>query len=303
MSNEALPPTRPKKIWFGSDFHYERYTDNYRRILRMDDIPSDAPYDYAVIAGDLTHSKHVGGVLKSIQTRMGIPILFTPGNHEFWDGRNRSVTFDDQLCEMREACDKLDNVTFLYNEGFDIPGTNSSLFMSPWFTNLEGYTQEQKYWLMGDEGKFVEHFGLPPQSYIQDCIGDYGRTYMGSNLLTAQDHIRLNKQAVDALGAGLETDVLNKGRTPIICTHFGPSAKSAHGHFPDRDLVASYFNTNYLDKPGYIFPKGTTWIHGHTHWNVDYMIDNVRVVTNQYGYLGESETNNSYDFFKHIEVQ
>ena len=165
-----------------------------------------------------------------------------------------------------------------------IPGTNSSLFMSPWFTNLADYDGEE------------------PQSYIQECIGDYYRTLVDGRALTADDHIRLNKEAVLALGTWLEREVYPRGRTPIIATHFGPSKKSAHGDYPRRDLIASYFNTNYLDTPGDIFPKGTVWIHGHTHWNVDYMIDNVRVVTNQFGYRGESVTNDSFEYMKHIEV-
>lgn len=304
MSKNQPPSRPPKKIWFGSDFHYERLGKNFGLVEFKNDIPEDAPYDYMMIAGDLNWSCNVAGTLEAIYRRTKVPILYTPGNHEFWDGVKLGVDFNQQLDQMRMECDQLEGVTFLYNEGFDIPDTNSSLFMSPWFTNLYGYTSEQDYWLK--EGlDYVKHHGLPPQSYIQECIGDYGRTYMTKGkFLTAQDHIHLNKDAVFALGTWLESDVLSKGRTPIIGTHFGPSSLSAHRNFPDRDLVAAYFNTNYLDQAGYIYPKGTVWVHGHTHWNVDYEhpTTGVRVVTNQFGYKGETETNESYDFFKHIEV-
>lgn len=304
MSRNQPPSKPPIKIWFGSDFHYERLGKNYGLVELKDDFPDDAPYDYMVIAGDLNWSCYVAGTLAAIYRRTKVPILYTPGNHEFWDGVKRGVDFEEQLAQMRAECAEIEGVTFMYNEGFDIPDSDHSLFMSPWFTNLHGYTEKQKYWL-GSGKEVEEHYGLPPQSYIQDCIGDYARTYgKGTSLLTAEDHIRLNKVAVDALGRWLETDVLNKGRIPIIATHFGPSKLSAHAAFPERDLVAAYFNTDYLDQCNYIFPTGTTWIHGHTHWNVDYIhpTTGVRVVTNQFGYKGETETNESYQFMKHIEV-
>ena len=303
MSKSPLPSKPPVKVWIGSDFHYERLGANYGLVEFKDDIPADAPYDYLMIAVDLNWSSNVAGTLAAIYRRTKVPILYTPGNHEFWDGRKLGADFGEQLAHMRSECAELEGVTFLYNDGFDVPGTNSSIFMSPWFTNLSDY-DEQDYWVMED-GKAVRRTGVPPQSYIQDCIGDYERTYgSGKNRLTAEDHIRMNKEAIHALGTWLETDVLNKGRIPIIGTHFGPSKLSAHGNFPERDIVASYFNTDYLDKSSYIWPPGTTWVHGHTHWNVDYIhpTTGVRVVTNQFGYKGETETNESYEFMKHIEV-
>lgn len=293
MSKNQPPSKPPIKIWFGSDFHYERLGANYGLVEFKDDIPEDAPYDYMMIVGDLNWSSYVAGTLEAIYRRCKVPILYTPGNHEFWDGRKRGVDFEEQLARMRLDCEAVEGVTFLYNEGFDIPDTNSSIFMSPWFTNLANYED------------YDEDLELLPQSHIEECIGDYHRTTInGGHRLQAKDHVRMNKEAYTALGIWLETEVLSKGRIPIVGTHFGPSKLSAHGDFPQRDIVASYFNTDYLDQTKYIWPKGSTWIHGHTHWNLDYQhtATGVRVVTNQLGYKGETGTNQSYEFMKHIEV-
>ncbi len=288
-----LPPSRQvKRIWIGSDFHYERLGANFGLVEFKDDIPENAPYDYMMIVGDLNWSCYVAQTLAAIHRRTKVPILYTPGNHEFWDGRKRGINLDEQVAQMRSECAAIPGVTFLYNEGFDIPDTNSSIFMSPWFTNLEDYED------------YDEEGDLFPQSEIQERIGDYHRTTVGGLPLRARDHIRMNAEAVKALHEWLETDVLNRGRIPIVGTHFGPSRLSAHADFPQRDLVAAYFNTNYLDSPKYIWPPGSTWVHGHTHWNVDYMHPEagVRVVTNQFGYKGETATNESYEFMKYIEV-
>ena len=295
MDQDSSPPhlKPPIKIWFGSDFHYERFGNQYAPAMTKDYIPEDAPFDYLILAGDITHSNHVPGLLKEAHRYSGVPIFYTPGNHEFWDGVKHKMNMDEQIKLMRDGLADVEGVTFLYNEGMDIPDTNYSIFMSPWFTNLNDYDCCD------------EHGVIRPQSDIQECIGDYFRTKINGMFLTAEDHIRMNKEAMDALGIWLETSVLSKGRIPIIVTHFGPSRYSAHRNFPQRDLVAAYFNTDYLDDggPGYIWPKGSTWIHGHTHQNVDYMIGDMRVVTNQFGYKGESDTNDSFEFMKHIEVR
>lgn len=287
------PPTR---LWFGSDFHYERYSDNYRKVGLLLDVPYQAPFDYLILPGDITASKHVGGVLEALRLSSGVDIFFTPGNHEFWDGVRRGISFEEQVAEMRAACESREGITFLYNEGVDIPGTNYSLFMSPWFTNLSGYDE---YYV--DENEDMQ---LIPQSAIEGRIGDYRTTLVNDLPLRAGDHIRMNREAIDALGKWLELEVLSKGRIPIIATHFGPSKMSYHRDFPERDLVSSYFNTDYLDTPSYIWPTGSTWIHGHTHCNVDYMHPSgIRVVTNQLGYRGESSCNETFDPMKYLGVQ
>jgi predicted phosphodiesterase len=285
----------PKKIFFGSDFHYERFGNQYAPAMTKDYIPEDAPFDYLILAGDMTHTLHVPGLLKAVREYSGVPVFYTPGNHEFWDGVKHHWNMDEQVQYMREGLAKVEGVTFLYNEGMDIPDTNYSIFMSPWFTNLVKYEDYDA------DGNVFQ----VPQSEIQKCIGDYHRSRVNGFMLTAEDHIKMNQEAVSALETWLERDVLSKGRIPIIVTHFGPSRRSAHRDFPQRDIVAAYFNTDYLDDggPGYIWPKGSTWIHGHTHQNVDYMIGDMRVVTNQYGYKGESSTNDSFEFMKHIEVR
>lgn len=285
----------PKRIWLGSDFHYERFGEQYGPAMTKDYIPEDAPFDYMVLAGDITHSYHVPGLLKEAHRYSGVPILYTPGNHEFWDGVKRNMNMDEQIDYMRNGLANVEGVTFLYNEGMDIPDTNYSIFMSPWFTNLVKYEDYD------EDGNIFQ----VPQSDIQNCIGDYHRSKVDGRLLLASDHVKMNEQAVDALESWLKNEVLSKGRIPIIATHFGPSRRSAHRDFPQRDIVAAYFNTDYLDDggPGYLWPKGSVWIHGHTHQNVDYEIDGIRVVTNQYGYRGESSTNDSFEFMKHIEVR
>lgn len=276
-----------KSLWHGSDFHFERYADNYKKIRSFADIPERGVFSHAALAGDICHSHHVGGVMSAIKDRMQCPIYYTPGNHEFYDGFRRKVTMSQQVEIMREGCAKLDQVYFLYNEGRDIPGTNCSIFGSPWFTDF-GWHRNQ----------------LEVHDIVR-YIADYGNTLVdfegGSRNLEAEDHIEFHQEAVAALEKWARETVKRK-RQMIIMTHWAPSVACAHGHFPAEGLIAAYFSTDYLDRNHDIFPPGTRWIHGHTHWNTAFNLGNVEVSSNQFGYSGESACNLTYQPLKYLRM-
>lgn len=279
---------RPKSLWFGSDFHLERFSGmgNLAQmyINAMDEIPPSDCFDGLILVGDVGHSNQIAYLLQAIHDKAKTPIYYTPGNHEFWDGVRLGVTLDQQVQGMREQCEDLPDVHFLYNEGVDIPGTSSSLFMSPWFSDFRGNEEHEK---------------------IEGCIGDYYRTLVQdgakARLLKSMDHIQMHREAVEALEKWL-AEVLKKGRSPIIATHFAPSRESFHREYEPTGIVAEYFCTDYLDKNYEKFPDETVWIHGHTHYNLDYQVGAVRVVSNQYGYKGEATANLTFNPLMHIKV-
>lgn len=276
-----------KSMWFGSDFHFERYADNYKKILNCSDIPEAGVFSHAALAGDICHSHHVGGVMSAIKSRMKCPMYYTPGNHEFYDGVRRNITMDQQIDSMREQCDKLNQVHFLYNEGKDIRGTKFSIFGSPWFTDFRWHPDKSE---------------IP---HIAKSIADYGTTLVGfegsSRGLSPEDHIELHQTAVDALEKWARETIKRK-RQMIIMTHWAPSIACAHKDYSPTGLIASYFSTDYLERNHDIFPKGTQWIHGHTHWNTSFNIGNVEVSSNQLGYKGESACNLTYYPLKHLRM-
>ena len=98
---------------------------------------------------------------------------------------------------------------------------------------------------------------------------------------------------------------LLKDKQIIMATHFPPHSEgTSHPKYSgEQDLIKQYFawpnNTfNTFNKYNNI----KCWISGHTHFSYDFIKDNVRLISNQYGYRremlsGESSFNsdNVYD--------
>lgn len=80
----------------------------------------------------------------------------------------------------------------------------------------------------------------------------------------------------------------NNNLKHVIITHYPPSKiceKSKNKYDKYKSL---YYNN--LD---FLFSNELTWIYGHTHYNIDTIVDNTRLVSNQYGKKGKY--GNSYD--------
>jgi Icc-related predicted phosphoesterase len=70
----------------------------------------------------------------------------------------------------------------------------------------------------------------------------------------------------------------------IVVTHHAPSARSEAPYHADSPLKAAFASNldSLVEQSGV-----SLWIHGHTHYNGDYMIGSTRVLTNQRGYPDE----------------
>lgn len=88
---------------------------------------------------------------------------------------------------------------------------------------------------------------------------------------------------------------LDKSKEPVVVvSHHLPSHKSIdpkYKSFPASGAFASHLED--------LVVKAYMWIHGHTHSNLDYMIDDTRVVCNPKGYKDE---NNDFNPCLIIEI-
>ncbi|WP_158219436.1 MULTISPECIES: phosphoesterase [unclassified Achromobacter] len=99
--------------------------------------------------------------------------------------------------------------------------------------------------------------------------------YVGDPLTTRATlamHEKSRAFLEDALAAG-------QGDKTVVVTHHAPSAKSLRHGDPRGLLDAAY--ASHLD---HLVDRAALWIHGHTHFPVDYRIGAGRVVSNPRGY-------------------
>jgi Icc-related predicted phosphoesterase len=70
----------------------------------------------------------------------------------------------------------------------------------------------------------------------------------------------------------------------VVVTHHAPSARSEPPSQADSPLKSAFASN--LDS--LVESSGVPlWIHGHTHYNADYVLGSTRVLTNQRGYPEE----------------
>lgn len=78
----------------------------------------------------------------------------------------------------------------------------------------------------------------------------------------------------------------------VVITHHAPSFRSAAGH-AGNDFSSAYCSNQ--EKMIAANPHVIAWVHGHTHYDVDYRIGETRVLTNQHGYFGHERIAREFD--------
>lgn len=74
----------------------------------------------------------------------------------------------------------------------------------------------------------------------------------------------------------------------VIVTHHAPIRETTSDPVYQGTKLNHAF-ANDLDDVLLDLPPGSIWIHGHTHWSHDDIVNDVRVVSNQYGYWFATE--------------
>lgn len=286
------------KVGFFSDLHTEflklsaQLTPKDRRLGRiysLEDFAAELAAAYAhcdvvVAAGDIGNGDRAIGFLKMAFPEK--PVIFTPGNHEFWCGELFSTH-----SKMAAACEGT-NIHYLpAGELVEIQGvvfcggtlwTDYKLTNSPHaLSNAENQ--------MNDFRKIRILKGAGGRLGVEG--GAYAKIKPGH---LAQFHNNQLKRIKEAMAEALAAD-----KILVVVTHHAPSAKSlwfdsereamsgmkGFGYQPTDPCYASHLD--YLFKgeeaPNY-------WIHGHTHVAVDYRVGNTRIVSNPKGYAEGDET-------------
>lgn len=246
------------KLHILSDLHLE--------FSRFDPIETDA--DVVVLAGDIAKGAH--GIGWARAQWPGKPIIYVPGNHEFY-GRQRL----EVLAEMRIAAREC-GVHLLDNDEVIIDGPRGSV-------RFLGATLWTDFDLHGEEAKLLAMHegqrGLTDFRVIHD--GERGH-------FSPERSIELHKQNLAWLEARLVESF--EGKT-VVVTHHLPSMRSVAERYR-TELLSACFASN-LD---HLFGRMDLWIHGHTHDSFDYVSNGTHVICNPRGYETYSGGIENVDF-------
>ncbi len=236
------------KIQIASDLHLEGRAGHMPSASAFRTIPSR---DVLVLAGDICTGV---GALTFIRRELDAsPVIYVPGNHEYYSERPR----DSIDADWRAIAAEHPGLHYLTGAGVEIDGVR--FFGVPWYSDLWGTTDP---WDLA-----TTHNG----------ISDFWSPFNGGGEWTISRHINHHLAQTDLLSA-------QAGQVDVVITHWPPTKEAIHPIF-DGDKLNPYFINDREDLVRAVGAK--LWISGHTHEAYDYQIGATRCIGNPTGYSGE----------------
>lgn len=258
------------KIQIKSDLHQE---DVYGKTIlvtaEVSPLWVHPEADVLVLAGDIINANdHQINCLINDLKDVKIPILYVPGNHEYW--HSDRTTAETLLWERLKDTnithfDKSYKIIKIGNEEVMFIGcTLWSPIIGPFAANLAETTPD-----------FRLVKGVSVDSWNRSFEGDLDFL---ERTIRHPDYTTMKK---------------------VVITHHLPSFKSVPDRYKDHLLNCIFAsNSDYLMEE---LCSPDLWIHGHTHDSKDYNIDETRVVCNPRGHSGR-DRNPNYDNQLIIEI-
>jgi predicted phosphodiesterase len=241
------------------------------RVLAMSDLHLEFAHfalevaswpDLIVLAGDIGHGT-AGIEFARQQIPTSVPVIVLAGNHEFYGSSIETVTHT-----VRAAANEPSNVHFLDCD-------EVTLALADHNVRILGATLWTDFALRGKAMRTRD------MAVAGQRMNDFRLIAFRGRLLTPQDTVDFHEAARSWLDGKLAES--HQGPT-IVATHHSPSERSEEPRYAGGDLTAAFHSNLEWTIARY---QPDLWIHGHSHWSVDYQIGRTRVFSNQRGYPGE----------------
>lgn len=256
------------KIWYFSDVHAD---------AQNDDMPYGYPpenADVCVIAGDILGGPESVDYLAS---RIRVPIIFVPGNHEYW-----GHVYQKSRSAMLKCAARHSHVTVLSDGQTTTVG--DVLFVgATLFTDFALFGERHVPEVMAEAIK--EGF-----DFRSIAFGRYGED---ERLFTPADAKAIHERSLEKIEEALSITSCDR---KVVVSHYGPSPQSIPNEF--QGVISNAWYVSDLTE----FIKRTSpdvWIHGHVHKSFDYRIGKCRVLCNPRGFERE---NMSFEWDKSTNV-
>lgn len=221
--------------------------------------------DVIVLAGDI----HIGtkGIPWIEAQSCGLPVVYVPGNHEFYKGEHSRV-----LRDLRAACAATSNVHLLDMDKIAI-GDVDFLGATLW-TDFALY-RGTEFGVRAAEGYAIQNMSDFSGSIRFEERGVFRK-------LQPRDTIQMHIAARQWLTNELMIPTLRKR---VVVTHHAPSTQSVSLQYQGDLLTPAY--ASHMDN---VVELADLWLHGHMHDSFDYVVRECRVVCNPRGYAPKGRT-------------
>ncbi|HWP10971.1 MAG TPA: metallophosphoesterase [Ramlibacter sp.] len=230
--------------------------------------------DLVVLAGDIDRPAQA----VAWASRLGKPVLYVPGNHEFYGGSIEGSTAQLKRLAQGTAIRVLDDESQLVGNVRFLGSTLWTDFLLFGRGQARQAAMDAALRFMRDYSRIRLRDGSPDPFTPLDSAALFQRhaAWLAGELAKPHD-----------------------GPTVVI-THHAPSRSSIHPRFAQSLINACFVSDaqHLLDGK-----RVRLWIHGHTHDSFDYVLNGTRVVCNPRGYArGEVNENAAFDPDFMVEV-
>jgi predicted phosphodiesterase len=268
------------RLWIMSDLHIES--------CRWD-LPDPRPdCDVLVAAGDI-HSPATAAVEWLARRADGKPVIYVPGNHEWYALHGRFNVEEEQ--QRAAAAASRAGVHMLTERSVIIDGIR--FLGSTLWTDYELRNEPERDMGIAARGMNDHRFIFPrakggplrPQE-ARDWHRN-GRAWLEGELAESRS----------------ESTVQARWRDTVVVTHHMPHPKSIALRYASDPLNSAFCSdlSELVERSG-----AALWIHGHTHTSSDYRAGQTRVVCNPKGYgpgsIGAPIENADFDPHFVVEV-
>jgi predicted phosphodiesterase len=211
--------------------------------------------DIVILAGDI----HVGtkGLSWARECFPDSEIIYVAGNHEYYHHQYQELLF-----QIRNKSKQL-GIYFLEKDEVIL---NNLRFL--------GCTLWTDY-------RCSEHLSQEDAlEMVNYRLADHRLIRFNNDVFSTRHALALHLEST----AWLKQKLVNESflHKTVVITHHGPSTHCIHKRFGAGELAGAF----YSDLPE-LLNQVDLWIYGHTHSNLDMMIGNTRLLSNQRGYPKE----------------
>lgn len=233
------------RIWVLSDIHLEHASWH----------PPKVSADVVVLAGDLFPGPK--GLQWARRSFPDLPILFVPGNHEYYHGHFQTV-----LAALRAEGRRLE-IHVLDGDEVVLGGVR-----------FLGATLWTDFELAGADPRSIRE----SMDAARMGMNDFRLIRFGESGCFQPEHAR---QIHQEQRQWLQTRLQEPGLPTVVISHHLPHPLSIHPRF-----AGSSYNAAFASDLGALMGSPVSlWIHGHTHESVDYTHRGTRVFCNPRGYV------------------
>lgn len=238
------------RLWIFSDLHIE--------FSRQWALPVQVDFDIIIAAGDI-HSPASSGVRWLAELANGKPVIYVPGNHDWYSVRGEFNVTDESLRAAELAAEL--GVQWLMDGEVVIDGV-SFLGSTPW-TDYDLYGDEESAMRVA-ERRLNDHRYIFPDTTTEPLSAAYARGW----------HVQSRRWLTEKFATPSMT-------TTVVVTQHLPHPGSIDPKFAGSPLNPAFCSnlSALVEQSG-----ADLWVHGHTHASCDYRVGSTRVVCNPKGY-------------------